>query len=235
MSKVTTESRRERRATERGGSSRRRARDLEEARRRRNRLLMGLTAVLLILIVGGAVIAGLVTRSGGGLADPQALRPAASHLPVGSKAPDFTLSTVDGKSYRLSSLRGKAVLLEFFAVWCPHCQAEAPALERLSAAYKGRAMQVLAVLANPYGKNYDVSAGTDLRLADKSDINWFEQTFAVSHPTLIDPAFTATNRYGASSYPTTYIINRGGTIRFVSSGEIPYATLAAQMDKALRS
>src|SRR5262249_43649364 len=54
-------------------------------------------------------------------------------LPVGAQAPDFTLRTPTGTSVSLRDLRGKAVLLELFATWCPHCNAEAPHLKQLSA------------------------------------------------------------------------------------------------------
>src|SRR5262249_7626279 len=53
-------------------------------------------------------------------------------LPVGSAAPAFALGTPAGRKVALASLRGKAVLLEFFASWCPHCAAEAPHLRRLA-------------------------------------------------------------------------------------------------------
>ena len=52
-------------------------------------------------------------------------------LPVGAAAPDFLLSTATGQKVRLSDYKGKTVLLEFFATWCPHCQAEAQHLIRL--------------------------------------------------------------------------------------------------------
>ncbi|MGA2641642.1 MAG: redoxin domain-containing protein, partial [Spirochaetia bacterium] len=58
------------------------------------------------------------------------LAPSKSVLPVGAAAPDFTLSTATGEKVHLSDYRGKTVLLEFFATWCPHCQAEAKHLTR---------------------------------------------------------------------------------------------------------
>src|SRR5208337_630761 len=57
--------------------------------------------------------------------DTTLLAPSRSVLSVGAAAPDFTLRTATGQVVHLSDYRGKTVLLEFFATWCPHCQAEA--------------------------------------------------------------------------------------------------------------
>ena len=95
---------------------------------------------------------------------------------AGKQAPDFTLRDASGKSYHLAAQRGHPVLLEFFAVWCPHCQRESSVINQLEAAYNAKGLRTLAVLANPYGKNYDNSGGTDLTLATKSDISWFTTT-----------------------------------------------------------
>jgi thiol-disulfide isomerase/thioredoxin len=153
-------------------------------------------------------------------------------LPVKSKAPDFDLATVDGQHYRLSALRGHPVLLEFFAVWCPHCQREAPILNRIDQAFASQGLRSLLILANPYGHNYDVSGGTDRRLANRGDIAWFQQTFKVAHPILIDPTFATVNRYGVNGYPTIYVLDRKGVIRSATSGEVPYQQLAAAVAAA---
>ena len=62
-----------------------------------------------------------------------------------SKAADFTLQDMNGKNVRLSDYRGKVVLLEFWATWCPPCRASIPGIERISKAYKDKGLVVLAV------------------------------------------------------------------------------------------
>lgn len=241
MSKSNAElqSRRERRAAERGNSvQNKRARDAAAARQRRTRTLAGLTVVVvLVIVIAAVVINGLTSTSsttGAALTNPSDLNPG-SPLAVGKTAPNFTLSTADGKSYTLSQYRGKTVLLEFFAIWCPHCQAMAPVLNNLDQQYKGQKMQTVAVLASPYGRNYDTSGGSDTSLATKSDLTWFQTHFNVNHPALIDPSFKVVNEYGANSYPTIYVISPAGKISYVSQGEVTQTALSTAINKVLKS
>jgi thiol-disulfide isomerase/thioredoxin len=175
------------------------------------------------------------SSSPAGLTDPKALAPASALLAPGQVAPDFTLHDLMGGSYTLSAQRGHPVLLEFFAVWCPVCQGEAPIMARLTHEYATKGVTVWSILANPYGKDYEHSGYSDLRLADKGDLAWYGRSFNVQHPQLIDPSFSTVNTYGISGYPGIYVVNRNGTIGYVRSGHVPYATLARALNKALAS
>lgn len=199
--------------------------------RRRKWLFVGGAPLVLVAILVAVLIAN-ETVATAGLVDATKLNPGGQLLSTGTRAPNFTLPTADGKRYTLSAFRGKPVLLEFFAVWCPHCQRESTVLNQIDRQFEPRGLQTLAILANPYGKNYDNSGGNDLSIATKSDIAWFEQTFGVTHPTLIDPTFTTVNAYNAGSYPTIYVLDKQGIIRYANSGEQPYATLAQAITTA---
>ena len=61
------------------------------------------------------------------------------------KAPDFSMKGVDGKTYTLAAYKGKVVLLNFWATWCPGCVEELPSLKELAAKLKGQNFQVLSV------------------------------------------------------------------------------------------
>ena len=219
-----------------GRRARQREAQVKAARQRRLRVLLGAgTGVLIIVII---VVALLLSRQSSppsttaSLVDTSKLSPAASLLPLGTQAPSFDLTTVDGTHSRLADLQGHPVLLEFFAVWCPHCQREAAVLNQLEQAYAAKGLRTLAVLANPYGRNYEDSQGQNLSLVSRADVLWFESTFKVTHPTLIDPSFATVNRYGAGSYPTLYVLDRAGRVRFAQSGEVPYQQLAGAITAA---
>ena len=189
---------------------------------------------MIVLVAVAIAVSQHSGSSAGGPAitdGPSNVNPAAM-LTVGAKAPDFTLPTVDGKQYHLAQFRGHPVLLEFFAVWCPHCQAMSSKLNQLDQDFKGQGLQTLAVLANPYGKDYESSG--DTRAVDKADITWFETTYNVQHPTLVDKHWTTVNAYGANSYPTLYVLDKNGIVRYANTGEHPYAELADAVTAAAK-
>jgi peroxiredoxin len=162
-------------------------------------------------------------------ADTTLLAPSRSLLPVGAPAPDFTLSTPQGSTVRLSDYRGKTVLLEFFATWCPHCQAEAQHLPRIHASFSPREVAFLSVNADS---------------EDAGSIHAFERWFKVPWPLLLDPGNPAgsfkqaggagpvTAAYGVAFYPTFYIIDPKGRIAWRNDREQPDALLVQQLTNA---
>lgn len=195
-----------------------------------------LTILVVLAILAYALIrngSSTSTPANGDLVDPNGLHPNSSLLAVGSKAPDFTLLDAKGKPYSLGVYMGEPMVLEFFAVWCPICHAEAPAMTKLTATYVPRNVHVWSVLANPYGRGYETSGRTDLRIADKADLSWYASTYKVNHPQLIDSTFSVTNQFGAGSYPTIYILDGYGVVRYAHTGNVSYATLSAALDRVI--
>jgi peroxiredoxin len=199
-------------------------------------LAMGGLTVLIALAIFSYAVLRTQTASGSpsALTNPNDLNPQANLLAAGTWAPNFTLRDLSGNRYTLAAERGHPVLLEFFAVWCPVCQGEAPIMAHLTKSYAPKGVTVWSVLANPYGKNYDLSGRTDLRLADKSDLSWFAGTFNVQHPQLIDPTFKVVNEYGVNAYPGLYIVGANGRITYATSGHTSYATLSHALNRALK-
>jgi len=132
-----------------------------------------------------------------------------ANLPVGTKAPDFSLPTIDGKTFKLSSCfakPGKVVLLDIWATWCPPCRAEVPFIIGLRKKFKEKDVAIVGV-------SVDAEKSTVVEFARKQGIN-----YTVPH----DPQAAKTGRlYQVRGIPATYIIDRKGVIRYAHSGFPP--------------
>jgi cytochrome c biogenesis protein CcmG/thiol:disulfide interchange protein DsbE len=115
---------------------------------------------------------------------------------IGNAAPDFTLQDSD-RSISLHDLRGKVVILNFWATWCPPCVEEMPSLSQLHAKLQDRGVEVLGV-------------SVDL---DDDKYHRFLQDHRVSLTTVRDPDQKTTALYGTFKFPETYIIDRRGIVR----------------------
>jgi peroxiredoxin len=111
----------------------------------------------------------------------------------GRPAKDFSL-TLDGKPAQLSDLRGKVVVLNFWATWCPPCVDEAPALNALQQRIEPLGGVVLGVSVDD----------------DQSAYDDFLRTYNIAFPTYRDPTKKIAVDYGSTMYPETYVIGRNG-------------------------
>jgi len=116
---------------------------------------------------------------------------------IGKPAPDFTLQTVDGRSITLSSLRGKVVLVNFWATWCPPCREEMPSMEEMYRNYAPGGLELLAINVEENGPQV---------LPD------FLKAHPHTFPVLMDTAAKVQNSYGVFQFPETYIVDRNGII-----------------------
>lgn len=128
---------------------------------------------------------------------------------VGHPAPDFTLTTVAGDTFTLSAWRGKPVILNFWATWCPPCRAELPELEAAHERYAG---QVIVVGVNQMEPAASVAA--------------FAGQVGLTFPLPLDLRGEVSREYAVRSLPTTFFIDRAGVIRRIQVGALTEATLA---------
>jgi len=116
---------------------------------------------------------------------------------AGFPAPDFALTDLNGRPYRLADFRGKVVFLNVWATWCPPCRMEMPSMERLYRRMKGRDFVMLAVSEDEGGA---------------SAVRPFIDQLGVTFPVLIDPDGIVPPRYGVTGYPETFVIDREGRV-----------------------
>ncbi len=159
-----------------------------------------------ILLIGAGFVAGillgiLALRL---LSSRTPAPPEAATLPeegktspvVGSRAPDFTLATLDGESIHLEALRGRPVLLNFWASWCGPCELEMPDIQARADRWEGQ----LFVL----GINYD---------EPQTDAQAFVDRMGITFPILLDEGKRVSRQYLVQGLPTTVILDSGGVVR----------------------
>jgi thiol-disulfide isomerase/thioredoxin len=167
----------------------------------------------------GAVPVGQVTETA-------ANGPAATGmLAVGTPAPDLQW-TANGQSGSFAGERGHPVLVAFVATWCPHCQAEVAVLNKINQRYAGQGLKVMGVTASTMGMDGRSRASLD-------DLEQFVKQHNAAYPHYFDGALVGAQRYGVRSFPTIYLIDGNGTIRFAQSGEVPEADLARAVESVL--
>jgi thiol-disulfide isomerase/thioredoxin len=121
----------------------------------------------------------------------------APRLTQSSLAPDFSLEALDGKTMRLSDLRGKAVLLNFWATWCGPCKIEMPWFVELQSQYARQGLQIVGVAMDD---------------ASKEDIGKFAKDMGVNYPILIGKESVGDQYGGVPALPESFLIGRDGKI-----------------------
>lgn len=168
--------------------------------------------IVLLMLMGGIWLVVSRVREAG-LPTREAPQP-------GYRAPSFSLRTLEGETVSVADLRGRAVILNFWATWCPPCRAEMPAFQRLYARYRDQGLMVLGVNA---------TSGDDL-----ATVFAFRQQYGLTFPILLDEAGQVQQRYRVTALPTTFFIDPRGMIRdVVVGGPLSEAAIEARLSQLL--
>ncbi|MFN0073294.1 MAG: TlpA family protein disulfide reductase [Chloroflexota bacterium] len=136
---------------------------------------------------------------------------------VNSRAPDFSLVTLDDRTLSLAELRGKVVVLNFWATWCTPCRAEMPALEQVYQSYRERGLVIVGI---------DVQEPAD-------KVRAFLPEVGVTFPIVLDSDSRLALRYRATGLPATFIVDRAGTVRDIRLGPYTEEMLMARLEPLL--
>ncbi len=128
-------------------------------------------------------------------------------------APDFTLSTPSGTSLSLAELRGKVVLLNFWATWCVPCRKEMPAIEALYQRYKDRGLEVVAI---------------SLDKVAAAPVEAFAKEVGVTYRIVLHPTWATARTYGVRGLPATFLLDRAGNVVMRELGERDWMEEAKQ-------
>lgn len=118
-------------------------------------------------------------------------------LQENSPAPVITVNSLNGKQLNLSDLKGKVVLLNFWATWCPPCREEIPSMMKLNNAMAGKPFQMVAVSIDEGGQ---------------PAIESFFKTSGFNLPAYTDPDSRAAKAYGITGVPETFVIDKNGVL-----------------------
>ena len=130
-------------------------------------------------------------------------------MEVNFPAPEFSLSTLEGETQSISDYKGKVVLVNNWATWCPPCKAEMPSLRDFHNANVSKGFTVIAVEAGD----------------PKEDVLAFANSLNLQFPVWLDSAGVSLKAIGNGSLPNSYVIDRTGTVRLAWTGEISLAML----------
>ncbi len=127
-------------------------------------------------------------------------------FPGNELAPALKLTDMDGKTHDLNDYRGKVVLLNFWATWCPPCIKEIPSLGKLQQKFSQDDFIVLSV---------------DMGESEE-DVAMFLENFPADYPVMLDPQGTTVKDWKLRAYPTTFVIDRAGYIRLAYFGGLEW-------------
>jgi len=162
------------------------------------RMVRKLITVLVIIVTGLMTVTGCQSST-------EPVSTVTIPVAEGDLAPDFKLQDLDGETVSLSGLRGRPVLLNFWATWCPPCLAEMPYLQQVVEEWQGKELAVLTI---------DIGES-------RSTVQNYLQSYKLSLPVLLDTKKTVSNKYGFRYVPTTFFIDKDGIIQRMRVGSFP--------------
>ncbi|MGH2950103.1 MAG: TlpA family protein disulfide reductase [Solirubrobacteraceae bacterium] len=169
-------------------------------------------------LLAGVVLAGLVAALAFGLTrDPRVLPGAV----VGKSAPAFDLAALDGRRVRLREVRGRPIVVNFWASWCTECRKEHPLLMQAHKRLERRVEFVGVVFEDDPGNIRDFLAEMGERPG-------------TTYPNLIDPGSRTAIDFGVYGVPETFFIDRAGIVRYKRIGRLNPELLRAQLARITR-
>jgi cytochrome c biogenesis protein CcmG/thiol:disulfide interchange protein DsbE len=144
-------------------------------------------------------------------------------------APSFTLEDLSGKKVSLASYKGKALLINFWATWCGPCKIETPWLIQLRDKYASQGFEVLGIDS----EGDDAKPGSDIWNKDQAAIAKFAQQEKVPYPVLVDGDSISEPYGGLEDLPTSFYVDRKGTVIVAQVGINSESDIEANIKKAL--
>ncbi|MCH8170669.1 MAG: TlpA family protein disulfide reductase [Bacteroidetes bacterium] len=179
---------------------------------------MKFKVLLSILFFSSIIIAGCGNKAPGA-APVKKSEPVVNQIKDDAvKSPDFELINTDGKKVKLSDYKGKIIILNFWATWCPPCREEIPGFVKLQKEYKDD----LVIL------------GVSLDIGSKDDVVPFMKKFQINYPVLFGTMEVVSDYGDIQSIPTTFVIDQKGNIVNSFIGYREESVFKAEIEKLLK-
>ena len=172
----------------------------------------------LVLAIAAIASLGFLGLLGWGILNKEPITGLSGITMVNRPAPDFTLTTFEGAKISLADLKGKPVVLNFWASWCPPCRVEAPLLERTYRAYKGQGVAFI---------------GVDLQDRLEDALRYIRE-FDITYPNGPDPTGEIAINYGVSGLPVTFFVSKKGMILRRWVGAIEKEVLISSIQEIMK-
>lgn len=179
-----------------------------------------------LLILGGGLLIGLVigavvffgAPTGPATNSDAVIITSNTPAPItGAPAPDFSLTSTQGKKISLSSLQGQPIVINFWATWCGPCKTEMPAIQAAYQKHRADKLQVLAVDAGE----------------EQNDVTAFGSSLNLTFDLLLDPGNSVNDLYQVRAYPSTFFVGPDGRVAALQIGSMTDAQLAEGLAKIL--
>ncbi|MFD2117384.1 TlpA disulfide reductase family protein [Paenibacillus yanchengensis] len=138
-------------------------------------------------------------------------------LKKGNIAPDFVLESLDGEERKLSDYRGKKVILNMWATWCPPCREEMPDMQKMHEQHGDSDIAIVAVNLTSSEQKIE-------------DITEFVEEYGLTFPILLDPKDQVAGRYQVTSIPTSYILDAEGKIQQKVVGPMSFEMMSELLE-----
>jgi cytochrome c biogenesis protein CcmG/thiol:disulfide interchange protein DsbE len=169
------------------------------------------------IAIAGLVIVGFLGVLVWGMLNKQPITGLSGITMVNRPAPDFILTTFKGTTISLEDLRGKPVVINFWASWCPPCRIEAPLIERTWRTYKNRGLIFL---------------GVNIQDRKQDALNYIRE-FAITYPNGPDPTGEISIDYGVSGLPVTFFVSGDGEVVRRWVGAIEKSVLISSIEEIM--